>query len=46
MHDVGGSTADARWVPLDGLGAVPVVASVPVALDAAGLEWTRPPAQS
>lgn len=46
VHDVGGSTADARWVPLDGLGGVPVVASVPVALDAAGLEWARPPAQS
>ena len=37
VHDVGGSTSDARWVPLVELGAVPVVASVPVALRAAGL---------
>ena len=37
VHDVGGSTADARWVPLDVLGSVAVVASVPVALRAVGL---------
>ncbi len=37
VHDVGGSTSDARWVPLAQLDAVPVVASVPVALRAVGL---------
>lgn len=37
VHDVGGSTADARWVALDELDAVPVVASVPVALRSVGL---------
>ncbi|MBM6402003.1 NUDIX hydrolase [Phycicoccus sonneratiae] len=37
VHDVGGSTSDARWVPLDDLGAVPVVASIPAALRAAGV---------
>ncbi len=37
VHDVGGSTSDARWVPLAELGAFPVVASVPVALAAAGV---------
>ncbi len=37
VHDVGGSTADARWVPLEHLGEVPVVASVGAALRAAGL---------
>ena len=37
VHDVGGSTADARWVSLDVLGSVAVVASVPVALRAVGL---------
>lgn len=37
VHDVGGSTSDARWVPLAELGSVPVVASVPVALAAAGV---------
>ncbi len=37
VHDVGGSTSDARWVALDELDAVPVVASVPVALRAVGL---------
>ena len=37
VHDVGGSTSDARWVPLAELDAVPVVASVPVALRAVGL---------
>lgn len=35
--DVGGSTSDARWVPLDDLTSVEVVASVPVALRAVGL---------
>ncbi|MFQ6171840.1 NUDIX hydrolase [Oryzobacter sp. R7] len=37
VHDVGGSTADARWVRLDELGSVEVVASVQVALRAAGV---------
>ena len=37
VHDVGGSTSDARWVPLDDLGSVNVVASVGAALRAAGL---------
>ncbi len=37
VHDVGGSTADARWVPMDELGSVAVVASVGAALRAAGL---------
>ncbi len=37
VHDVGGSTSDARWVPLDDLGSVSVVASVGAALRAAGL---------
>jgi 8-oxo-dGTP diphosphatase len=37
VHDVGGSTSDARWVPLQELDAVPTVASVPVALRAVGL---------
>lgn len=37
VHDVGGSTSDARWVPLAELDAVPVVTSVPVALRAVGL---------
>lgn len=37
VHDVGGSTSDARWVPLAELASVPVVASVRVALRAVGL---------
>jgi 8-oxo-dGTP pyrophosphatase MutT (NUDIX family) len=37
VHDVGGSTSDARWVPLAELSSVAVVASVPVALRAVGL---------
>jgi 8-oxo-dGTP pyrophosphatase MutT (NUDIX family) len=37
VHDGGGSTSDARWVPLDDLGSVAVVASVGAALRAAGL---------
>jgi 8-oxo-dGTP diphosphatase len=37
VHDVGGSTSDARWVALDDLTSVELVASVPVALRAAGL---------
>jgi 8-oxo-dGTP diphosphatase len=36
-HDVGGSTSDARWVPLDALASVSVVASVRAALRAVGL---------
>ena len=37
VHDVGGSTSDARWVPLEDLASVEVVASVPPALRAVGL---------
>ena len=37
VHDVGGSTSDARWVPLEELPSVEVVASVKVALRAVGL---------
>ncbi|GAA4396424.1 hypothetical protein GCM10023168_00280 [Fodinibacter luteus] len=37
VNDVGGSTSDARWVPLDELASVEVVASVPPALRAVGL---------
>ena len=37
VHDVGGSTSDARWVPLHDLGAFEVVASVQVALVSVGL---------
>ena len=37
VHDVGGSTSDAQWVPLDDLESVAVVASVGAALRAAGL---------
>ena len=37
VHDVGGSTSDARWVPLEELPSVDVVASVKVALRAVGL---------
>jgi 8-oxo-dGTP diphosphatase len=37
VHDVGGSTSDARWVPLDALASVSVVASVRAALRAVGL---------
>ena len=37
VHDVGGSTSDARWVPLDALSSVSVVASVRAALRAVGL---------
>lgn len=37
VHDVGGSTSDARWVHLDALASVDVVASVPVALRAVDL---------
>ncbi len=44
VHDVGGSTSDARWVPLAELRGVPVVASIPGALRAAGVSapWARP----
>ena len=42
VHDVGGSTSDARWVPLERLGDWPVVATVPVALEAAGVPWPHP----
>ena len=42
VHDVGGSTADARWVPVDRLGEVTVVSTVPVALEAAGIPWEHP----
>jgi len=37
VHDVGGSTSDARWVPLDDLASVSVVASVRAALRAVDL---------
>ncbi len=37
VHEVGGSTSDARWVPLHDLGSVAVVASVGAALRAVGL---------
>jgi 8-oxo-dGTP pyrophosphatase MutT (NUDIX family) len=37
VHDVGGSTSDARWVRLDELATVAVVASVRAALRAVGL---------
>ena len=37
VHDVGGSTSDARWVHLEELPSVEVVASVKVALRAVGL---------
>ncbi|QIM23102.1 NUDIX domain-containing protein [Phycicoccus sp. HDW14] len=37
VHDVGGSTSDARWVPLEDLDRVPVVASIPAALRVAGV---------
>ena len=37
VHDVGGSTSDARWVPLDALASVSVVASVRAALRAVDL---------
>jgi 8-oxo-dGTP pyrophosphatase MutT (NUDIX family) len=37
VHDVGGSTSDARWVRLDELSSVSVVASVRAALRAVGL---------
>ena len=37
VQDVGGTTSDARWVPLEELPSVEVVASVKVALRAVGL---------
>lgn len=37
VHDVGGSTSDARWVPLAELPSFPVVASVSIALGAVGV---------
>ncbi|PKW27373.1 NUDIX hydrolase [Phycicoccus duodecadis] len=46
VHDVGGSTSAARWVPWAELGAMPVVASVPRAVRAAGLPWDHPWPQS
>lgn len=46
VHDVGGSTAAARWVPWADLGDVAVVASVPVAVRAAGMAWDHPRPQS
>lgn len=42
VHDVGGSTAAARWVPWGELREIPVVASVPVAVRAAGLDGDHP----
>ena len=46
VHDVGGSTADSRWVPLGELEGLPLVPTVPVALAAAGVRWAHPGAQS
>lgn len=46
VHDVGGSTADARWVPLGALAGLPLVPTVPVALAAAGVRWAHPGTQS
>jgi 8-oxo-dGTP diphosphatase len=46
VHDVGGSTADARWVPLEDVVELPVVPTVPVALAAAGVGWAHPGPQS
>ena len=46
VHDVGGSTADARWVPLGEVAGLPVVPTVPVALAAAGVGWAHPGPQS
>ncbi|MBM6402805.1 NUDIX domain-containing protein [Phycicoccus sp. CSK15P-2] len=46
VHDVGGSTSDARWVPLERLGEMPVVATVPTALEAVGHRWEHPWPQS
>ena len=47
VHDVGGSTSDARWVPLDDLDSVEVVASVKAALVSVGIVdgrhvWPQP----
>ncbi len=46
VHDVGGSTSDARWVPLGEVAALAVVPTVPHALDAAGVRWEHGRAQS
>ena len=46
VHDVGGSTADARWVPLAEVSELPLVPTVPVALTAAGVGWGHREAQS
>ncbi len=46
VHDVGGSTADARWVPLGEVARLPLVPTVPVALAAAGVRWAHGRAQS
>lgn len=46
VHDVGGSTSQARWVPLRDLGGLPVVASVSVALRAAGVDVGHRPGRS
>lgn len=43
VHDVGGSTSDARWVPFGALGELELVPTVPVALTAAGLAAHLPP---
>jgi 8-oxo-dGTP diphosphatase len=46
VHDVGGSTADARWVPLGELSGLTLVPTVPVALAAAGVRWAHGGPQS
>lgn len=44
VHDIGGSTSDARWVPLAEVGGYVVVPAVPWALAAAGVTGHEPPA--
>lgn len=43
VHDRGGSTSDARWVAVEDLAQMPLAASVPEALAAAGI-WAPPAA--
>ena len=46
VHDVGGSTTEARWVPLTEVAGYRLVPTVPVALAATGHGWAHPNAQS
>ncbi len=46
VHDVGGSTSDSRWVPLEELSTLDLVPTVPVALAAAGVRWGHEGPQS